>query len=358
MPWEVISQFFFKLPPFRASDTYQDGELLGSTICVPYSIDSMAQLYQRRGARAAQVFANERVCDATWWAYDRFGITTFGLGETMAAATARGSSIKKMFKERGVSDVQKVKTTTGHVGTIMAMYLNLREVRKIRSDLGEDTPLGVIGLGSIGSTFIRLLLSQEGPLPSEIWLFDVNGERTGKISKLIRASNYSGKVIAAKSPIQVIQETGISVAATTSPGPLIDFELVQHCVAPNMEYKRHVVIDDSQPPYVAEMPGDSPVLSVWPVYPLPKGYVRFHAFSGKADDYGKRGLTFDTAWGCETESFLVHRGLIPPNRKKPTLDELLQIKSWVQEEYGEDYVFPLISYGRKIAAKELATQVR
>ena len=97
----------------------------------------------------------------------RLGASTVSLTGLLPSATDYGRAV-----ERAIAGRDLPRITTGHATTTAAVVLAIRRIlSEARRDLARER-VAFIGLGSIGSTVLRLLL-RSNPHPAELILCDV-----------------------------------------------------------------------------------------------------------------------------------------------------------------------------------------
>jgi amino acid adenylation domain-containing protein len=169
----------------------------------------------------------------------RAGAKVVSLINLLSSATAHGVTLRDAIGTR--TDLPRV--TTGHAMTTAAVVLNMREVLAAAGRLMSGEELAVLGLGSIGHSVLRLLLSR-GERPRRILLCDLYSRRDHleEIRDEVRGRlGFDGRVDVLTStgdsvPDQLYEASAI-VAATNVPSVLDVDRLPSGCV----------VVDDSVP---------------------------------------------------------------------------------------------------------------
>jgi acyl carrier protein len=169
----------------------------------------------------------------------RAGAKVVSLINLLSSATSHGVTLRDAIGTR--TDLPRV--TTGHAMTTAAVVLNLREVLAAAGRQPSGEELAVLGLGSIGHSVLRLLLSRMEH-PQRILLCDLYSRRDHleEIRDEVRGRlGFDGRVDVLTStggsvPDQLYEASAI-VAATNVPSVLDVDRLASGCV----------VVDDSVP---------------------------------------------------------------------------------------------------------------
>ncbi|GAA2433704.1 non-ribosomal peptide synthetase/type I polyketide synthase [Streptomyces glaucus] len=133
--------------------------------------------------------------------------------------------------------------TTGHAATVVSM---VRTVHAALSATGRDlagTELAVVGLGSIGTSSLELLLTLAGRPPARLLLCDVpgSGPRLRDLARTLRERGLAGEVAVHVSDPglpDAVYEAGLLVAAVGGHGALVDIDRLRPGT---------IVVDDSFP---------------------------------------------------------------------------------------------------------------
>ena len=112
--------------------------------------------------------ALERLFDLAFNMGDELKVTCVSLTGMIPSATHYGSALHSSPSASN----RRIQLTTGHATTIATVVLNVKNVLDVsRRSLAGET-LGVLGLGSIGRSSLKLLLQLEGS-PKKLLLLDV-----------------------------------------------------------------------------------------------------------------------------------------------------------------------------------------
>jgi phthiocerol/phenolphthiocerol synthesis type-I polyketide synthase E len=177
------------------------------------------------------------------------GAQVVSLTGIIPSATDYGHAIVKAMAGR--SDLPLV--TTGHATTTASVVMAIKRiVEESQRDLTKER-VGFLGLGSIGSTTLRLMLRALPP-PAEIILCDVYSKRNflQRIAQeLVDTIGFEGHVRIAESRAQVppeIYEATLIVGATNvanildimhlKPGTLVVDDSAPHCFEPELAIRR------------------------------------------------------------------------------------------------------------------------
>lgn len=273
-------KFFFSLPPFEVVPYELDGQRFGSVICVPLSVDALAQIEKREGNSASRMrevakYALPIIGQAVRFARDRLGVEYLGLGEMMAKMTRYGKEIEDKFKG--------VKITTGHAGTTWLIEQTLLKAAELGGIDLRSQGVGIIGCGSIGTAAaVRLA---EGNVNSFV-LFDLNPSSASRLKGQLESLGKSVKI--ADSAGKICEGTKIIVSAVSSTSPV----LRRDDIRPGT-----IIVDDSQPPTVLreEVEAAGGVV-VWPLAKMPERITREENYN-----FGPNGVLPGSVWGCEME---------------------------------------------------------
>jgi predicted amino acid dehydrogenase len=273
-------EFFLGLPPFEVVPYRLDGQRFGSVICVPLSVDVLAQIEKRGGNSTSRMrkvaeYALPIIGQAVRFARDRLGVKYLGLGEMMAKMTGYGKEIEKEF--------EGVEITTGHAGTTWLIEQTLLRAAELGGIDLRSQSVGIIGCGSIGTAAaVRLA---EGNVNSFV-LFDLNPSSVSRLKGQLEGLGKSVEI--ADSAGGVCGETKIIISAVSSISPV----LKRNNIRPGT-----IIVDDSQPPTVlreeAEAAGG---VVVWPLAKMPERIRREGNYN-----FGPNGVLPGSAWGCEME---------------------------------------------------------
>lgn len=217
VPWELRASLLVGMPPF-VIDTYGAGPgcLRGFLVWTPIFLDQALD-------QPDTVLTDSRVAIdmAVGFAARRFGVDVVGLGAVLPAITRFGATLR----DHGVV------TTTGHAGTA-ALVLDIVH----RSIAGEHPVIGVLGLGSIGSS-LAVLLHQEFP-DASIQLHDKRVKQE-EILLTKHPQLRDGRTSWSASVEQMLAQCNIVIAAVTSKVDLTGLVSV--------DLTGKTIIDDSQP---------------------------------------------------------------------------------------------------------------
>jgi hypothetical protein len=106
-------------------------------------------------------------------------VKVLSLGGLTGALTHYGKQVQKAAENRGIS------ITTGHALTAVSVFRTYKKAVEELNFNPSGKQLAVLGLGSIGSAFLRLLLSQD-VLPQSILLVD-KPSRQDHVLEIVRA---------------------------------------------------------------------------------------------------------------------------------------------------------------------------
>ncbi len=168
----------------------------------------------------------------------QIGAQTVSLQGLIPSATDYGQRIRQAMQDR--PDLPRI--TTGHATTSAAVVLNLSRIVKEGGRELETEWVGFVGLGSIGTTTLRLMLSCL-PHPQSILLCDVyhKGDDLDHLrQEMIRELNFQGQVQIIQSRTKIpeeMYEASLIIGATNVPN-VLDI----HRVQPGT-----LILDDSAP---------------------------------------------------------------------------------------------------------------
>lgn len=224
---------------------------------------------------------NRAIQDAVEFARDR-GVTSVGLGAILPAVTNFGKSI----------DVEGVKTTTGHGGTIHLINETIAEAARSGRIDPDISKIGVVGLGSIGAS-VADVMAAEYP-DADLVLCDT-AER--KIARTVRNLNLPESRIQTTTDaleLLAMKDCKVVVCATTTP-----VRIPERLSGMDGTVDRFIV-DDSQPTAVnpEEARKNAGARVAWPIGKSSDS--RLHRISF---DYGDLGPMNTDVWGCEAEAF-------------------------------------------------------
>lgn len=229
LPNELRAQMMTGIAPFII-DVYKKDACgkRGYLVFAPIFGDMMED-YQDELMEALRI-AQQTVNDTVDFAQERLGVELVGLGATLPAITNFGKAINN----------EKVITTTGHGGTVQLIKETVRSgilqgYTSRRKMPDSQTEIGVIGLGSIGSSIAHLMADDFKD--SQLNLYDKKERRVQQAAE--RLAKYNGRIKTFDSVGQLINQSDVIVSAVTSKVPVLELGLE------TMADK--FVVDDSQP---------------------------------------------------------------------------------------------------------------
>jgi thioester reductase-like protein len=177
----------------------------------------------------------------------RLGAATVSLTGLLPSATDYGRAVERAIAGQGLPQI-----TTGHATTTAAVVLAIRRIlSEARRDLARER-VALIGLGSIGSTVLRLLL-RSTPHPAELILCDVFAKREvlRELEHAVRAMGFQGPVRVCEAQATVppdVYSATLIVGATNAadildvdrlrPGTLIVDDSAPHLFRPDHAVRR------------------------------------------------------------------------------------------------------------------------
>lgn len=177
----------------------------------------------------------------------RIGARVVSFTGLLGSATAYGQAVQST-----AAKPQYPRITTGHATTVSAVVL---AIKKILAEGGRDIAaerVGLLGLGSIGTASLRLLLTCL-PHPQEIILCDIYGKRN-----MLNAARQEVEALGFQGALRIIESRGavpeafyhasLMLGATNAanvlevnrvrPGTLIVDDSAPHCFAPSHAVQR------------------------------------------------------------------------------------------------------------------------
>lgn len=220
VPKEMRSQMLVGLPPF-VIDKYKvdNNGRRGYLIFAPVTEDFAQDLSLSNAFKAI----DKNVNAAVNFAHRRFGVKIIGLGAILPAYTKYGRTIKN----------EEVVTTTGHGGTIELIH---KTINFLSQNHLETKTIGVLGLGSIGSSIAHIIADY---FPNT--MLNIYDSNQNKINRTVNTYSDLSRFKLSKSDTELIQESDIIVSAIS--GQIIDLDQKEV----NFFNKPKIIIDDSQP---------------------------------------------------------------------------------------------------------------
>jgi hypothetical protein len=251
----------------------------GMTVFVPAYFDTSASMKQT----VTEIFpaAQRRVDEAARLVRQRYRVGLAGLGAVLPAVTKFGRTIE----EPGLI------TTTGHGGTVHLLTETLQNVLE-RYDTAPR--VGILGLGSIGSTTLDTLYSS--PIDADIRQYGLYDLRRHTVDGYV---NNDKKFTAHSSGWELLDESDVIIAAVTD---VYDLDALEASKGWKLDLTGKVIIDDSQPGcFNREQVEARGGKLVWVVGQDKSPSQFLHRNGGYR--YGlSTGLDGDGAvWGCEAE---------------------------------------------------------
>ncbi|HEX8763165.1 MAG TPA: NAD(P)-binding domain-containing protein [Candidatus Saccharimonadales bacterium] len=222
VPNELRAAMMAGLPPF-VIDTYQRSEdgKRGYLVFAPVFEDMRTDLAD---VRNPMQYLRKNVNDAVDFARRRFGVEVVGLGATLPAITRYGKEITN----------PDVITTTGHAGTVDL----IRDTVELNADGRRLKKIGVLGLGSIGESIVRVM-AEEHP-EATIAVYDRQSALIGRATRDASVlENGEKQIIAMENEKAVIDTSEVVISAITSQLDLKTLGIQ------SLEGK--IIVDDSQP---------------------------------------------------------------------------------------------------------------
>lgn len=261
----------------------------GAVIWTPLHIDSSA----RADADLWRHFISENIAgirrsisETADFAARRLGARVMGLGASIPSFTQLGKTIKQ----------EGVVTTTGHAGTVYLLHETVREVVETRG-LNEKT-IGLLGAGSIGSSWAGLLLDEKDGY--RVSVYDRDDTQLGRLRQKINEE----QIDVLDDEFKVLESSNIIVSAINR---TLDLDEMEHRIGKRVNLEGKVIIDDSQPGSFdreqVEARGGS---LVWVVGQDTSKSQALHRkggynFGETAGLYGKGAV-----WGCEAEAASIY----------------------------------------------------
>lgn len=160
------------------------------------------------------------------------GASVMGLGASIPSFTRLGKSI----------NIEGLTPTTGHAGTT---YLIAETVNNVSERLGDGKRVGILGVGSIGSSTAEILLEQDAGY--HLSLYDRDESQTRRFIELVdkeAGSDVSNRLDVIADEIALLRSANIIVAATNAS---IDLDALEESSGERIDLSGVVIIDDSQP---------------------------------------------------------------------------------------------------------------
>jgi amino acid adenylation domain-containing protein len=183
---------------------------------------------------------------------ERLGAKVVSLTGLIPSATSYGEDIKSLLEKEGTS----IRVTTGHTTTAASVIMSIERLLEDSGRKIEKEDIGVLGLGSIGTTAIQLLI-RIGHHPKSILLCDIEEKRSHLEDvkrKLQSEYGYMGNIIIGcarpTSLPEVMYESSMIIGATNvadvlsveklRAGTLIIDDSGPHCFAKDKAVERLV----------------------------------------------------------------------------------------------------------------------
>ncbi|MGR3221026.1 MAG: amino acid adenylation domain-containing protein [Candidatus Anammoxibacter sp.] len=203
---EIINRWCQKLPVvFAVTETFL-GRI--ASIILPFFA---SELFNDRSGLTSSIL---QALDMA----DKIGSRVVSLTGYLSSATNYGQNIVSAM----IAETNLPKITTGH-GTITAtLIMNVERILKESHRRLEDEKVGIVGLGSIGTAALRLMLKCL-PHPKEIMLFDVyqNSALLENVKQQVKRDfNFCGVVCALQATQEIPDEfynSTLIVGATNVP---------------------------------------------------------------------------------------------------------------------------------------------
>lgn len=268
-------------PPFIV-DKYHRGENGDNRQGVMLFAPIFGDMMQDLPPEELEPTFNRAIEDAIVFARDRFGVSSVGLGAILPAVTNFGRSI----------NVEGVKTTTGHGGTIHLINETINAAAQRGSIDPDISKIGVIGLGSIGAS-VASVVSAEFP-GSRLVLNDTNPNKVSRTIEALGLPDSRYEVAETSLGLMAMADCKVIICATTTP------IRIPEQVYPAEYGLDRLIIDDSQPTAVnpIEASNNAGANVVWPI-----GKSRDKRLHRESFDYGDLGPIDKGVWGCEAEAF-------------------------------------------------------
>jgi len=167
----------------------------------------------------------------------RFAIV--GLGGWWPAVTRRGIGLKDYAKKRNLV------VTNGHCGTLVSLFLMIKEISEIASYKLEDMSVSILGVGKMGANLARAIYNKIGRLI----LIDVNAAKLSKVTEELRGNKYNHtvlqEIVSDKDPgvmKNILGSCHVLVCTTTN---------LRRLIIPEDIPPGSIIIDDARPEAVS-----------------------------------------------------------------------------------------------------------
>lgn len=266
-----------------------NNEQTGAVVWAPLYINSA----HRHDASSWRQFLVEHtpgirrsVNDTAEFAAKRLGASVMGLGASIPSFTQFGKTIKQ----------EGLVTTTGHAGTVHLLHETVQVVIEQRG-VNEKT-IGLLGAGSIGSSWAELLLADGSG--RRVSVFDRNDTQINQLWQKTDGKHIDIQL----DELAVLRSADVIVSAISR---TLDLDQLERDAGQAIDLEGKVIIDDSQPGAFdrdqVEARGGS---LVWVVGQDMSKSQALHRrggynFGETAGLYGKGAV-----WGCEAEAASIY----------------------------------------------------
>jgi hypothetical protein len=305
----------------------------GAIVWTPFYVDSMQQrdpISRREFLRKSTPGIRENVRDTAAFVRNRLGAQVMGLGASIPSFTQLGKAINQ----------EGLITTTGHAGTVYLINETVRDVSE-RMGLANKT-IGLLGAGSIGSSWAEVLMSQK-----EGHRLSVYDDDEAQTLRLIRNIDQPDSVDIQKDELAVFETADIIVSAITQS---LDLDILEWKLGRKIDLTGKVIIDDSQPgAFDRQQIEDRGGKLVWVVgkdQSIGKTLSREsgYNFGDHAGLYGEGSV-----WGCEAEAAAIflrdRKDLAVLGHVNP---EMVIAVGALCREIGVGVARPLQSFGKPV----------
>lgn len=221
----------------------------------------------------------------------------FGLGGLWPMVTRRGLALERYSKSRNV------KVTNGHCGTLVSLFLTIKELAELADITFGEIKIAILGAGKMGTNLARALYGKVAALT----LIDINEIRLNKVEEKLKETivktdiqkytnrNDTGEIK------DILATNHIGVCTTSN---------IRRVIKPEQIPNNTIIIDDSRPEGIPRQLGEDRIV-------LEGGLMKIKGLKQKYDF----GFGIDeNVFGCLAESFLLaaDKGAM----LKPTLGEV------------------------------------
>lgn len=316
------------LAPVKIEEYRGSSGTKGMIMFTPAYFDPAIRNYTGVEARDMITAARQRVSEAARLVRFHYGVGLVGLGAILPGVTGLGKSIK----EPGLT------TTTGHGGTV---HLLSKTVEHLASQRYDAPTIGMLGLGSIGSSSLEVLQSTiEAP---KYYLYDTNEKRLQDMYQ----ADMAADVRSTGSEFELLAKADIIVTAITG---TIDLDVLEAKQGSPLDLTGKIIVDDSQPGcFNREQVESRGGKLVWVVGADTSDDTFLHRVSGYT--YGDEAGLYNSGsvWGCEAEAGALAK------LRKPELavrshvtPKIAHAVGRVCVEAGIDVAKPLQSFGKPV----------